>query len=476
MINIFIEQLKKQKCQWILMNVILIILYFFLLPKYVWSFDGARYIYEIHNHLYVGITGHPVYAYIGWLFNTIFNGWLHFSAFLVADIYTFFTTLAIFNISLLFTRELAKYCSLKFNLLITAFLILATPYYLYYIAQVQVYPLSACFALLTIYFLILPFKNRYEDYRNLSLATISYGLGVGTHINLIFILPIILFLIIKSERWNKISTFIIGILLFSTTIFLIYWPAYQQFGNLSGLINWATAHGASGHFFGASAKTLLKKMILVLLLSGPGLFITLFSTKIIHKKQKYLIMVSLFCVFAMMLLYASSPVNGEIEQLFFAPLFLAITGSILFSALGNKLKAISITIAILMFLIIIPLKVAFNLKDSIISGVVTLAKQNVNPKAEIINAYNTYYLKLLLPNPVPDNDIFYSLSTSTVAHVYPTYFLDSDDLLPRLDEKHIPYHIVAKWQRSKLFFEPYLSKFINLPYSWRGSYVLAELK
>ncbi len=271
----------------------------------------------------------------------------------------------------------------------------------------------------------------------------------------------------QTGKIRDIKNWILASAVFAITIFLIYYPAYLQFHNIPDLIRWATGGGAKGHFFNIGLLPYIKKLVLIILTMIAPLFILFSSIKfIINDKNKYFLLTFIVSILSLLFLYASSPINGEIEQLLISSIFLTVLSSLFINLLKPTQKKIAFLLIIISFLSIIPIKSAFNIKDEIVDGVLTLTNK-IPADANVYNIYMSDYIKLLKPN--------LNLVGSFSASTSPVYFLDSENVFPKdLNEKQ--YTIIEKWQREKTVFEKPLSKFMDLPYSWRGTYILAKIE
>ncbi len=460
----------SERRQYLLIGVAFVGLFAILLPRYPWSFDGADYAYSIRQRAYAGQTGHPVYAYLGWLVDAML-GPLGASAVTSVNTLTFLSSGFFLVAAVLYTRRLSAYIGRPLPPAVTVFFLLTSPFVLYYLAQIEVYLLATALGLLSLFFLLTPAEASPSSYANTACAAVLFALGVGTHLNLAFLVPVILFLLAESGRWKKPGHLAAGALALVAGLAVVYAPPYLAFRDLGTLWRWATADGAAGHFFRTDAMTIVKKTILVAGACATAIITLLLAAYTLrtHPKRGFALAV-LVSMIVMAVVYASSPVNGQIEQLLLASVMLSSLAAVWFPALDPHRRRLVIAIALLSFLSVIPIKVAFTIKDAIVSNLLRLAREHVPPHdASVLNLYTTAYFKLFLPETSV-------VGLDAISSGRRVYVVDTVDVLAMVEKEGASSKILATWKRPEAFFERPLSRFINLPYSWRGTYVVAKVE
>jgi hypothetical protein len=454
--------------RWLLGLLAFTVLFWLMLPKYLWSLDGAHYVLNFQAHEYTGVTGHPVYAYLGWLLDLIIAKCWGGSMMLVANVYTYLSSLALVIMVLVVNKRWVELGGWRNNQAMTLWLLIASPYFLYFVAQVEVYVLASVWALVVIYALLRAKGDK--AYGWLALAASAWALGLGTHLNLVFLAPLVLALLAKQGYIRQWRVWILMTAVGASSLLAIYWPAYDQFRDLGQLWSWATASGAKGHFFGASWAVLIKKLCLIGLMIVPGLLAWVAAYKRWTRRDGYLWWAYALTIVTMIISYASSPVNAEIEQILLAVVLLGMPAALWFDDLSGAWREVIVVSLIMMSLSVIPIKLGFNLKDEMVERALVAIDGRVPTGANVWSPSLNGQLAVFRPE-LNVWEFSYQLQDNG----QPTYLLDGSDWLPVLTRAGYEYEVLESWPRPKVAFEKILFFFIDPPASWRKEYVLAKI-
>lgn len=471
-------------------SLFFVFLFWWLLPKYLWSYDASEYVYGLEEHVLMGTTGHPVYFYIGWLLRYI----LPLPIIYFAYLYTFLISIFLLISAYFFSSSVAQLLGITIKKKVTILWIVSVPFYLYYLAQLEVYALSVSFALLSLYFLYTA-RDKETPIKNIVFSSLCLALGVGTHLNVVFLVPaLVLFLLYTwPDKKNTYLFIALGVTL--CTGLFIYLPPLFHFENIGEMYRWATGYDPSGHFFGASFAVFVKKIVLCVFLTGSGVLLIPACTRALQKRNKniYIPLATLFLsMVVLIVLYATSPKNGEIEQLFLAAMVIAALTLPVYFTLSSRMKKIVWCCAILGWTVLIPISFAFSKKDAIVEQAIHLVRAQALEGSVVLSDFLFTQFIVFTPeyrvmSPYMRPDGLYGRERVVVRGLL------AEDVHVKISMVHKPIYIITDSTQPERYvevkkeavgmvsipahpLESIIKLFVELPTTWKKDIILYRVK
>lgn len=447
---------------------------------HAWSDDGAMSIVEIGRGMFVGSTGHPVYAALGWLANAAGRS-IGIGTKTSIDVMTFLATwFALWSVvgCVRAWRERRGLAQLPEATLILA--VATIPFFMYYAAQIEVYMLSTA----------LVFASLWLALRGSPAAGILFALAVGTHLNALAVAPIILIIMRRKAPLAAAAFIATAAIIFLTPWFM---QSHGEWRNVADYSRWLIGGNPEGHFFSASARALFVRLAIAIVMYGIGIPLLLLAAHGKALKLQNDARAAVGISLLVTLLYLTSPIENEIEQLLLFSVLLTVALISSIEPSERERRALSAFAIVIAIIFAAAYGQALSQKERVVETAMNLARAAQLPDGSLLLSRSmSSYLIPEFPN-LSVGTFGYTTEPSIDAKIFGTGGLLLGSATESIHDPEISYVLIHTGER-----EPFLNWFphaqlvseanvptpgwmnripsaIKLPSSWKRTWQLIRI-